>query len=116
MVHAASMPTMAILAYFSMFFFCLAYSSTMKVEAICISETSVFFQRTTRRYIPEDINLKIINDSINILWQWMIYYFAIMCDIAHCLRFFSYIYDVSGIYSAPVLTVLLFCCMVYLSL
>jgi hypothetical protein len=33
---------------------CLAYSSTLKTEAICSSETSVDFQRTTRRYISED--------------------------------------------------------------
>jgi hypothetical protein len=32
----------------------LAYSSTLKIEAACFSETSVDFQRTTRRYIPED--------------------------------------------------------------
>jgi hypothetical protein len=31
-----------------------AYSSTLKMEAICYSEMSVDFQRTTRRYIPED--------------------------------------------------------------
>jgi hypothetical protein len=34
--------------------FFLAYSSTFKMDAICSSETSVDFQRTTRRYIPED--------------------------------------------------------------
>jgi hypothetical protein len=28
--------------------------STLKMEAICSSETSVDTQRTTRRYIPED--------------------------------------------------------------
>jgi hypothetical protein len=28
-------------------------SSTLKMEAICSSETSVDTQRTTRRYIPE---------------------------------------------------------------
>jgi hypothetical protein len=33
---------------------CLTYSSTLKMEEICFSETSVDFQRTTRRYIPED--------------------------------------------------------------
>jgi hypothetical protein len=33
---------------------CLAYSSTLKIEAICSSETSDDTQRTTRRYIPED--------------------------------------------------------------
>jgi hypothetical protein len=36
---------------------CLAYSSTMKMEATCLSETSLDFQRTTRSYIPEDRTL-----------------------------------------------------------
>jgi hypothetical protein len=31
-----------------------AYSSTLKMESTCYSEASVDFQRTTRRYIPED--------------------------------------------------------------
>jgi hypothetical protein len=30
------------------------YPPTLKMEAICSSETSVDFQRITRRYIPED--------------------------------------------------------------
>jgi hypothetical protein len=33
---------------------CLACSSTLKMEVTCFSEMSVDFQRTTRRYIPED--------------------------------------------------------------
>jgi hypothetical protein len=33
---------------------CSAYFSTLKMEAICSSETSVDTQLTTRRYIPED--------------------------------------------------------------
>jgi hypothetical protein len=33
---------------------CLAYSSILKMEAACYSETLVDFQRTTRRYIAED--------------------------------------------------------------
>jgi hypothetical protein len=33
--------------------YCLAYSSALKIETICSSETSDF-QRTTRQYIPED--------------------------------------------------------------
>jgi hypothetical protein len=37
---------------------CLAYSSTMKTEATCSSETSVDFLRSTRRYIPDDRNLQ----------------------------------------------------------
>jgi hypothetical protein len=36
---------------------CSAYSSTLKMEAICFSETSVDFQRTTWRYIQEDSTL-----------------------------------------------------------
>jgi hypothetical protein len=32
---------------------CFTYYSTLKKEAICSSETSVDFQRATRRYIPE---------------------------------------------------------------
>jgi hypothetical protein len=35
----------------------LAYSSTLKMEATCSCETSVDFQRTTLRYIPEDRTL-----------------------------------------------------------
>jgi hypothetical protein len=34
-------------------------SSTLKMEAICSSETSVETQRTTRRHIPEDDTLHI---------------------------------------------------------
>jgi hypothetical protein len=36
---------------------CSAYSSTLKMEAICSCETSVDFQRNTRRYIPKDSTL-----------------------------------------------------------
>jgi hypothetical protein len=35
-------------------FFAELISLTLKIEAICSSETSVDTQRTTRRYIPED--------------------------------------------------------------
>jgi hypothetical protein len=42
---------------------CLAYSSTLKMEAICFSETSVDFQRNTQRYIPEDSTFREIIDS-----------------------------------------------------
>jgi hypothetical protein len=37
---------------------CSAYSSTPRIEAKSSSETSVDFQRTTRRYIPEDSALQ----------------------------------------------------------
>jgi hypothetical protein len=36
---------------------CSAYFSTLKMEVICSSETSVDFQQTTQHYIPEE-NLK----------------------------------------------------------
>jgi hypothetical protein len=35
----------------------LAYSSILKMEAICTSEMPVDFQHTTRRYIPENRTL-----------------------------------------------------------
>jgi hypothetical protein len=38
---------------------CSAYFSTLKMEAIFSSETSVDSQRTTRRYIPEDGTLHV---------------------------------------------------------
>jgi hypothetical protein len=37
---------------------CLAYSLTLKMEAICYSDTLVNFQRTTQHYIPEDRTLQ----------------------------------------------------------
>jgi hypothetical protein len=36
----------------------LVYSSTLKTEVTCSSETPVVFQRTTWRYIPEDRTLR----------------------------------------------------------
>jgi hypothetical protein len=36
----------------SMLVSCLVYSSAPKMEATCTSETSVYFQRTTRCYVP----------------------------------------------------------------
>jgi hypothetical protein len=33
---------------------CAVFSSSLKIEAIRSADTSVDFQRTTRRYIPED--------------------------------------------------------------
>jgi hypothetical protein len=38
---------------------CLACSSTLKMKATRSSQTSVDFQRTTRRYIPEDSTLQL---------------------------------------------------------
>jgi hypothetical protein len=40
-----------------LFFFAELISLTLKMEAICSSETSVETQQTTRRHIPEDDSL-----------------------------------------------------------
>jgi hypothetical protein len=45
--------------------YCSAYS-IMKMEAIYFPETSVDFQRTTRRYIPEDSTLKKIKSELQV--------------------------------------------------
>jgi hypothetical protein len=42
-------------------------SSTLKMEAICSSETSVETQRTTRRHIPEDNNLQYQGTSTDVV-------------------------------------------------
>jgi hypothetical protein len=47
---------------------CSAYPSTLKIKVTCSSETSVDFQRTTRRYIPEDRQ----NSSWPPLWETQI--------------------------------------------
>jgi hypothetical protein len=39
---------------------CLAYSSILKMEVICSSETSFDFQRTTWRYVAEDRTLLLL--------------------------------------------------------
>jgi hypothetical protein len=37
---------------------CLAYSSALEMKALCSFEMSVDFHLTTRRYIPEEKNIK----------------------------------------------------------
>jgi hypothetical protein len=37
---------------------CSGYSSTLKMETVCSPETSIDFQRTTLRYIPENSTLR----------------------------------------------------------
>jgi hypothetical protein len=39
---------------------CLAYSLTLKMEAICSFVMSVDFQRTTRRHVSEDRTLQLL--------------------------------------------------------
>jgi hypothetical protein len=62
----------ALLATWFMLVSCMVYSATLKMEATSSSETSVDFQWTTRRYIPENRTLHnhhcgILKSSINIL-------------------------------------------------
>jgi hypothetical protein len=48
----------------------LVYFSTLNMEAICSSETSVNFQQTTRHFIPEDnilIVMKFLHFPIRLL-------------------------------------------------
>jgi hypothetical protein len=47
---------------------CLAYSSTMKMEVIFSSKTSVDFQRTRPRYIPEDRTVQECCDLLYIFY------------------------------------------------
>jgi hypothetical protein len=44
---------------------CMAYSSTLKMEAEYSSEKSVDFQRTTPSYIPEDRTLQPVKKKVN---------------------------------------------------
>jgi hypothetical protein len=54
--HIASIFRTMLATFFTLVY-CLAYSYTLKMEAAYSSGTSVDFQRTTWRYIPEDSNL-----------------------------------------------------------
>jgi hypothetical protein len=65
----------------------VAFSSTLKMEAICSSETSVGFQQTTRRYIP-----RIENFSYSQLRDPEIEYKLIYCQwlYLYCLFLWSH--------------------------
>jgi hypothetical protein len=58
-------------------------ASGVQVEAICLSETSVDFYRTTRRHIPEVTTLQLINKYAN---QPIAFNFTICtgCTIVNC--------------------------------
>jgi hypothetical protein len=55
----------------------LAYSSTLTMEAICSSETSVYFHLTAQRYVKEDRNFnnKLVCQA---LWWKLIHYTVIV--------------------------------------
>jgi hypothetical protein len=49
----------------------LAYSSTLKMGAICFSETSIGFHRTNRRYVPEITAVRTSNrTTASLLETW----------------------------------------------
>jgi hypothetical protein len=50
---------------------CSAYSSPLKMEAICSSETSVEFKRTTRPYVPENITFYNHRCEILEFYKWI---------------------------------------------
>lgn len=60
-LHQARKQHEALLATFSTLLFCLAYSSTMMIEATCSSEISADFQQATWHYIPENRTVQIFN-------------------------------------------------------
>jgi hypothetical protein len=66
----------------------LGYSSTLKMEAPCFSETSIDFRRTTRRCIPEDMtgNRQTLRSRVSILY------------ISFCTK-----YDQNAMFCQPVL-------------
>jgi hypothetical protein len=57
-----------------------------ETQTICPSETSVDFQRTTRRYVPEDSILMIIEliitdlPTIGDLFEWTNLFFSVKND------------------------------------
>jgi hypothetical protein len=47
----------------------LDYSSTLKMEGTCSSETPVDFQRTTRRYMPQDKIILLSRLGVTVLME-----------------------------------------------
>jgi hypothetical protein len=72
-------------AIFFTLYSCLIYCSTLKMEAICSSETSVDFQLTTRRYIPDDIAL-LDHCCENLKSYNLIYCIYIYISVGTCVR------------------------------
>jgi hypothetical protein len=61
---------------------CLDYPWTLKMETTYSFETSVYFQRTTPRYIPEDRTLYVL-----IGWSLLE---EVWCIALHCYRIYLY--------------------------
>jgi hypothetical protein len=61
----------------------LPYSSTLKMEAICSSETSVDSEWTTQRYIPEDSPLSspvFVNKTLIISYLAIVFYSVLRAE------------------------------------
>jgi hypothetical protein len=83
---------------------CWAYSSTLKLETICSSETSDDTQRTTLRNIPEDRTL-----IIDVKYVLKLFHRVVVGDVA----------EVSEVHAASIFRVdvcRLVSCFVYMSL
>jgi hypothetical protein len=61
------LPNVALIATCFRATFCSAYSSTLEMETIHSSETSVDFQRTTLSYIPQDRTLLFMEVNQNLI-------------------------------------------------
>jgi hypothetical protein len=71
---------------------CLTYSSTMKMDATCSSETSVDIQRITQNYIPEDTFFKLI--IVREYCVSIIYLSGLLINLPKCLlSLFNYKYS-----------------------
>jgi hypothetical protein len=78
---------------------CMAHSSTLMMEVRCSSETSVGFQWTIRRYIPEGRTLLILELSVNnvcednrILRRDVYEYFTRKCNGTDCTIHLNAVY------------------------
>jgi hypothetical protein len=65
----------------------MVYSSVLKMETICSSETSVDFQRTTWRYIPEDRTFH--KDDCENLESYIEYTLAVWIKIVYFLELYK---------------------------
>jgi hypothetical protein len=62
----------ALLAACFMLVSCLAYSSTLKMEKICSSETLVDFHRITWCYIPEHRTFRVQLDQNKVIEEYLL--------------------------------------------
>jgi hypothetical protein len=72
---------------------CVTCFSSLKMEAMCLYETSVDFHRTTRRYIPENSTwLCFISKQFSVLLSCGIFLLQRSCKICELIAWKIYIY------------------------